>query len=120
MMNPFGPDDQERLYNVATAKTASADTENFLISVNVRREIAKKSLISECTKRPGRFEERIPKQKMQTFEIELERKTSQRSNGKVLTICFVRDLSCSLLRLSLEEKIDMEEVLSYPLTSVPL
>ena len=110
-MNPFGPDDKERLYNVATAKTASADTENFLISVNVRRA---------CTKRPGRFEERIPKQKMQTFEIELERKTIQRSNGKVLTICFVRDLSCSLLRLSLEEKIDMEEVLSYPLTSVPL
>ena len=118
MMNPFGPDDQERLYNVATLHLQTQKI--FLVSVNVRREIAKKSLISECTKRPGRFEERIPKQKMQTFEIELERKTIQRSNGKVLTICFVRDLSCSLLRLSLEEKIDMEEVLSYPLTSVPL
>ena len=64
MMNPFGPDDKERLYNVATAKTASAYAENFLLSVNVRREIAKKSFISECPKRPGKFEERIPKQKM--------------------------------------------------------
>ena len=32
----------------------------------------------------------------------------------------MRDLFGSLLRLSLLEKIDMAEVLSYPLTPVPL
>ena len=74
MMNPFDPADKERLYNIATGKAASADTEKFLLSVNVTGEIAKKSFISECIKRPERFEERIPKQKMQTFETELGRK----------------------------------------------
>ena len=120
MMNPFDPADKERLYNIATGKAASADTEKFLLSVNVTGEIAKKSFISECIKRPERFEEKIPKQKMQTFETELGRKKIQRSNGRVVTACFVSDLFGSLLRLSLEEKIDMAEVLSYPLTSIPL
>ena len=104
MMNPFDPADKERLYNIATGKAASADTEKFLLSVNVRGEIAKKSFISECIKRPERFEERISKQKIQTFETELGRKKIQRSNGKVVTACFVRDVFGSLLYLSLEEK----------------
>ena len=43
-----------------------------------------------------------------------------RSNGKVVTACFVRDLFGSLLCLSLKEKTDMAEVLSYLLTPVPL
>ena len=120
MMNPFDPADKERLYNIATGKPASADAEKFLLSVNVTGEIAKKSFISECIKRPERFEERIPKQKMQTFETELGRKKIQTSNGNVVTACFVRDLFGSLLCLSLQEKIDMAEVLSYPLTPVPL
>ena len=69
MMNPFGPDDQERLYNVATAKTASADTEKFLISVNVRREIAKKSFISECTKYQGDLRNEFPNRKCKHLKL---------------------------------------------------
>ena len=105
MMNPFDPADKERLYNIATGKTASADTEKFLLSANVTGEIAKNSFISECIKRPERFEEKIPKQEMQTFETELGRKKIQKSNGKVVTACFVRDLFGSLLCLSLQEKL---------------
>ena len=57
---------------------------------------------------------------MQTFEIELERKKIQRSNAKAVTTCFVGDLSDSLLFLSLIKKIDMVEVLSYPIIPAPL
>ena len=103
MMNPFDPADKERLYNIATGKAASADTEKFLLSVNVTGEIAKKSFISECIKRPERFKEKIPKQKMQTFETELGRKKIQRSNGKVVTACFVRDPMEKLLQPALCE-----------------
>ena len=84
MMNPFDPADKERLYNIGTGKAASADTEKFLLSVNVTGEIAKKSFISECIKRPERFEERIPKQKMQTFETELGRKKIRDPMEKLL------------------------------------
>ena len=57
---------------------------------------------------------------MQIFETELGRKKIQRSNGKVVTACFVRDLFGSLLCLYLKEKTNMAEVLSYLLTPVPL
>ena len=73
MMNPFDQAEKEALYNIATGKCTFVNTEQFLC-VNVRGEIAKKSFISECIKGPERFEERIPKQKTQTFETELGRK----------------------------------------------
>ena len=57
---------------------------------------------SECIKRPERFEERIPKQKIQTFETESGREKIQIYNGKVVRACFVRDRFGSLLCLSLE------------------
>ena len=57
---------------------------------------------SECIKRLERFEERIPKQKIQTFETESGGEKIQIYNGKVVTACFVRDLFGSLLWLTLE------------------
>ena len=60
-MNPFDQADKERLYNIATGKAASVDTEPFLLSMNVREKIAEKSFISECIKRSERFDERIAK-----------------------------------------------------------
>ena len=53
--------------------------------------------------------ERIAKQKIQTLD----------PMGKFLQPSFVHDLFGSLLCLSLDEKIDMTQVLSYPLTPVP-
>ena len=43
MMNPFDQADKERLYNIGTGKDASVDTKQFLLNVNVRGEMAKKS-----------------------------------------------------------------------------
>ena len=54
------------------------------------------------------------------MKLNWEGKKIQKSNEKVVTACFVRDLFGSLLCLSLQEKIDMAEVLLYPLTPVPL
>ena len=62
MMNPFDQADKKRLYNIATGKAAFVDTEQFLLSVNVRGEVAKKNFISEWINRPERFKERILKQ----------------------------------------------------------
>ena len=41
MINPFDQADKKRLYNIATGKAAFVDTEQFLLSVNVRGDIAK-------------------------------------------------------------------------------
>ena len=59
----------------------------------------------------------FPNRKCKHLKQNWERK---KSNEKVVTTCFVRDLFGSLLCLSLEEKIDMAQVLSYPSTPVPL
>ena len=54
------------------------------------------------------------------MKLNWEEKKIQRPNVKVVTACFLRNHFGSLLCLSLEEKTDMAEVLSYPLTYVPL
>ena len=48
------------------------------------------------------------------------KKSVKTKDGKVLAACFVRDLFGSLLTLSMEKKINMDEVMTYPLTPVPL
>ena len=42
-MNLFDQADKERLYNIVTGKAASVDTEQFLLSVNVRGEMQKQT-----------------------------------------------------------------------------
>ena len=76
--------------------------------------------VTECIEKPERFEGRIERQKPYIFATELVKKKVEISNGKVSVVCFVRDLFDSLLCLSLERQIDMNEVLSYPLTPAPL
>ena len=66
------------------------------------------------------YEERIERQKLHICAIKLGNKKVQKSDGKVLAACFVRNLFGSLLCLSLKRQMDMNEVLSYPLTLVHL
>ena len=72
IINPFNQTDSERLYHIATGIVAYLYTAEVLLTVNV----------SKCIKRPERFEERIAKQKMQTFEADLGRKEIQRPKWK--------------------------------------
>ena len=109
MINPFNQTDNERLYNIAIGKAASLYTEEVLLTVDVSKCMKR---LNKFIKRPERFEEKIAKQKMQTFETELGRKKFRDPNGKVFAVCFLRDLFGSLLCLSLEEKIDAIEILT--------
>ena len=72
MMNPFDQADKESLYNIATEKAASVDTKELLLSVNVRGENAKKRFLSECIKRPERFEERLQNRKCKHLKLNWE------------------------------------------------
>ena len=71
MTNPFNQTDNERLYNTAKGKAAYLYTEEVLLIINVSKCIKR---LSKSIKRPERFEERIAKQKTQTFETELGKK----------------------------------------------
>lgn len=120
-VNPFNTElDYGNLYNLGTGKAASKSAEDFLLNLKEIGEIERKKFIVECAADPGRFESRIKRQKLNTFATDGGKNKLKGANGKIIAACLVRDLFGSILYLSLERKIDMGEVLKYPLTPVPL
>ena len=77
-------------------------------------------VINSCIKEPGRFEQRMTKQNILNFANEGKQYKIRGSNNSLMTVQIVQDLFGSILLLSLQRKIDMVEVLSYPLTPIPL
>ena len=49
-----------------------------------------------------------------------EKRKIPAKNGKVVSTCRMKDLFGSILHLALQGKIDMIQVIKYPLTPVPL
>ena len=74
----------------------------------------------ECIEDPTRFNKSIKRQTIHSFATEGGTKNIKVGDGKTISACLIRDLFGSILFLSLERKADMAEVLSYPLTPVPL
>ena len=74
----------------------------------------------ECIEDPTRFSKSIKRQTIHSFATEGGTKNIKVGDGKTISACLIRDLFSSILFLSLERKADMAEVLSYPLTPVPL
>lgn len=75
--------------------------------------------IAECSTDETRFEKPIRKNKIHTFTDALK-KQKMSVKGNVVKARMQRDLSGHLLRISLETDLDIEKVLSYPLTPVPM
>ena len=119
-LNPFNMDDKEHLYNIATGKSVSKQTEDFLLHVLEIGNKERIKFINECIARPERFEQRIKRQNLHTFATEGGKKKLTSKDGKLEETCLIRDLFGSILYVSLEKKVDMAEVLTYPLTPVPL
>ena len=120
-MNPFSSEqDQECLCNIGSGKVASNKTKEFLLNVaNIGKE-TQDQFIKECSKNSNRFEnEATRRTKMDTFATE-GAKRIVKSNGKLKEVKMERDLFGKILCLALQQKIDMSEVLKYPLTPVPL
>ena len=74
----------------------------------------------ECRKEPKHFKERINRHKLYTFQTECGSKKISNKNDKVVKARMVRGIFGRVLRLFLENSIDMAEVLQHPLTPVPL
>ena len=118
-MNPFSVTDKDILYNISSGKAASETTAAFLTSVDAIGERRQNEFIDDCCTQPNRFEERIPREKLSTFASEgTARKTTK--DNKELHVKMERNIFARLLHMALERKVDMGEVLKYPLTPVPL
>ena len=120
VITPFSSEiDEEHLYDVGRA--ASKETSTFLLKVNDTGNDAREKLIMEVNENPSRFEESITRCKVSTFANEgVNFKKHKKSADKVVELKMERNLFGRLLCLALERKIDIVEILRYPLTLVPL
>ena len=118
ILNPFEASN-DHLYNIFTGKAASESTEKFLTSVLVEVSKQRQTFMEECLERPARFIEPIKRNKLYTFASE-GAKRSVKDGERLVAVKMQRDLFGSLLCVSLERKLDMGQVLKYPLTPVPM
>ena len=119
-INPFKIEDKDNLYNIGSGKSCSPDTATFLLNVVEIGRTACEKFTQECADNPARFEERIARQRVKTFQSEARSYKISSNKSKLTSTEMVRDVFDGILWLSLEQNIDMAETLTYPLTPVPL
>lgn len=116
--NPFSSNlSQEHLYNISSGQSVSEDIFTFLSSIETTGERQRIQFITESQTDRERFDKPILKNKIVNFASKCVKKV--KVNGKVKEVTIQRDIFGRLLYASLKSKIDLEEALKYPLTSIP-
>ena len=78
------------------------------------------NFISDCQEDPSRFERPIKKQKLLTFKDEGAKGRKMSVDRKIAVLKCTRDLMGHLVVLAMKKDLDLEQVMSYPLTAIPL
>ena len=82
---------------------------------------ARTGFIQDCIENPNQFEKRIKKRnKKHSFPTQSGKRKIWGAERKIIEASLIRDLFGSILCLSMQQEIDMAEVLKYLLTLVPL
>ena len=110
-MNPFsGLIDKNYLSNITTGKAAHEETATFLLYIMKIGRKGRDQFIDDCVKDSSRFSQPIKRQKIKNCVTQAGRfNVSSASNNKT------RVLSGSIFFHTLQAKLDMGEVLRYPL-----
>ena len=108
------------VYSICVEKSCKKSTEDFLLNVESIGNEVRTSFIQKCVENPNRFDERIKKDKIHNFATESAKHKVREAEGKITEATMIRDLFGSMLRLSMQQKVDMADVLKYPLTPVSL
>lgn len=118
--NPFQENlAPESLYNISTGKVAREDIKKSLLGVPTKGKQRHQEFIQSCKEDPKNFERPIKKEKFMTFEDGCGKNRRARNN-KVAALIGTRNLFGRLLVLATKKQLDMQHVLQYPLTPVPL
>lgn len=116
--NPFALElSENHLYNISKGQSVNDEIFQFLSSVEIEGEKQRESFIAETRLTPDRFDKAISKNKILNFDYNNTQKI--KINGKVKEVKMQRDVFGRLLYASLENKIDIEKALSYPLAPIP-
>lgn len=115
--NPFSSNlSENQLYNISTGQSVSDEVYRFLSSIEVEGENQRNCFVVECLSDPERFDRPITKNKIINFS---ERNTKKvKVNGQVKEIKIQRDVFGRLLHASLQNNLDLQKALRYPLAPI--
>jgi len=118
-MNPFAQQSHDNLYCITSGKKLpDRIKEDVLSFIDVGGRCASE-FREACFEDPTRFEKPIKRQRVQNFASAAV-KTRVPGKQRVQEVQATRDLFGRLLMISVREKIDLDKVLEFPLTAVPL
>ncbi|VVC93252.1 unnamed protein product [Leptidea sinapis] len=120
-MNPFSENiDKNSLFNLSTGKAASLNVANFLLNVKSLGEEQKLKFFSECFEDSSRFVRPITRSKINNFASDCIKRSVKSTTGDKKTLLKMeRDIFGRLLAIAINQKVDIEYCLSFPLAPVP-
>lgn len=117
-INPFSDYiDQSKLFNLTSGKSASYETTEFLISVEKNRMQNMQTFITE-SKSSERFTKPLRKNIVRNFVAEASKSKNSQKN-QINSMRLERDVLGRSLCLAMENTVDLQSILSYPLTDIP-
>ncbi|XP_018358131.1 PREDICTED: uncharacterized protein LOC108757918 isoform X2 [Trachymyrmex cornetzi] len=120
-INPFSPSiDKNQLYNISTGQATTPEVANSLLNAVSSGTFLRDQFITECNINSERFHKSLKKNQVLTFASLKKKKKTMKIGQKVHEVKLQRDLFGRLLALSLDTKVDVEKVLCFPITPVPL
>lgn len=118
-INPFSSDiNKAKLFNLSSGKAASDETAEFLLNVQSLGRTQMNTFITECVIDKNRFDRPIKRNCIKSF-------VSERTKSKNTKIQHIhetrteRNILGQVLLLALNNKINLLNLLSYPLAAVP-
>lgn len=118
-INPFNEDiNPNKLFNLTSGKATSTETAEFLANVEVNGMKQMKTFIRECQEDESRFEKPIKRNVIRNFATESlkSKKTSLKDHNEAK---LERNVLGKVLCLAIDNDVDLHNVLSYPLATVP-
>lgn len=119
--NPFDKEiTQSHLFNVTTGKAASNKTAEFLLNLEANGIKKMEKFASECKENVQRFEKPITRAKILNFATEMSKpKQVTHLSNKINAVETEKFIIGRLLVMAIENKINLNTILSFPLTNVP-
>lgn len=118
--NPFSHSfDKGQLYNISTGQTTTPEIATSLLNAMSSGEFLRDQFITECNMDFSRFHKSVKKNPVLTFASSKKKKTIK-IGQKIHEVKLQRDLFGRLLALSLDTNLDLDKVLCFPITPIPL
>lgn len=103
---------------MSNGQAADEKVAEFLLNVEKKGEELRNRFIAECAADVNRFQKSL-KQNVITNFSSMEKKKKVKVADKLVEVRLQRDLFGQLLVVALEKKIDIDKILTYPLTPIP-